>query len=145
MRSFLFPDVNVWLALTVARHTHHSAALQWLDSLEVAQLYFCRLTQIALLRLLTTPQVMGEDVLSQGRAWAAYNRWFEDGRAGFHPEPDAAGLDRLFHRFSVGPHSSPKLWSDAYLAAFATLASLTLVTFDRALARLVPDRALVLS
>ena len=28
-------------------------------------------------------------------------------------------------------HASPKAWADAYLAAFADAAQLTLVTFDR--------------
>jgi toxin-antitoxin system PIN domain toxin len=136
--------VNVWLALTSARHDHNLAALRWLGSSNDARLFFCRFTQVSFLRLLTTRQVMGEEIVSQSRAWATYRRWFEDDRVGFHPEPDAAGLDRQFHRFSVGPHSSPKRWADAYLAAFASVAGLTLVTFDQALARLAPDRALVL-
>jgi predicted nucleic acid-binding protein len=26
-----FPDVNVWVALAVAEHTHHAVAQEWLD------------------------------------------------------------------------------------------------------------------
>lgn len=145
MRSFLFLDVNVWLALTSSRHAHHAAAVQWWDSIGDAQVYFCRFTQVGLLRLLTTPQVMGEDVASQSEAWAAYRRWFTDSRVGLHLEPDTPELERRFHRFSTGPHPSPKLWADAYLAAFASVAGLTLVTFDRALGAMAPGRALILS
>jgi hypothetical protein len=39
------PDVNVWLALTVAEHVHHAAATQWFETLEREQIAFCRVTQ----------------------------------------------------------------------------------------------------
>jgi predicted nucleic acid-binding protein len=68
MRSFLFPDVNVWLALTYGRHIHHATAARWLDGLTDASLYFCRFTQLGLLRLLTNEQVMAASVLNQRRA-----------------------------------------------------------------------------
>jgi hypothetical protein len=38
---------------------------------------------------------------------------------------------------------APKLWADAYLAAFAEAAGLTLVTFDRALAGKVKGAVLL--
>ena len=28
------PDVNVWLALAILEHTHHSAAKRWLETAE---------------------------------------------------------------------------------------------------------------
>jgi hypothetical protein len=145
MRSFLFPDVNVWLALTSSRHAHNAAATRWWESIEETRVFFCRFTQIGLLRLLTTRQVMEEDVVGQNEAWAAYRRWLGDDRVGFHLEPDSVELEKQFHRYTVGPHPSPKLWADAYLAAFASVAGLTLVTFDQALGSMAPGRALVLS
>ena len=80
--SFLFPDVNVWLALSYQRHVHHPAAKAWFERLdENARLCFCRFTQLGLLRLLTTDAVMGEDkVLSQAEAWRAYDRLNGDER-----------------------------------------------------------------
>jgi predicted nucleic acid-binding protein len=90
-------------------------------------------TQLGLPRLLTNEQVMGNDILTQRRAWEAYHRWFEDDRVGFHDEPDSAALERSFHELSLRSRASTKLWADAYLAAFARTADLTLVTFDRAL------------
>jgi uncharacterized protein len=131
MTSF-FPDVNVWLALTYQHHGHHDAATEWLEAKDDS-LVFCRLTQLGLLRLLTNEQVMAEDVLTQRKAWDAYRRWFDDERVSFHDEPDAARLESTFEELSTRSRTSTKLWTDAYLAAFARTAGLTLVTFDRAL------------
>src|SRR6266702_6114076 len=59
-RSFLFPDVNVWIALTYRGHIHHTASKMWLDSLpDDSEVYFCRLTQLGFLRLLTTQPLWG--------------------------------------------------------------------------------------
>jgi toxin-antitoxin system PIN domain toxin len=132
MKSSRFPDVNVWLALSYDRHVHHVAAAQWLDGKD-EPVFFCRFTQLGLLRLLTNEQVMGADVLTQRKAWQAYHRWLEDARIGLHDEPDSARLETLFEELSTRSRPSTKLWADAYLAAFARTAGLTLVTFDRAL------------
>jgi len=130
MRSSLFPDVNVWLALTHDRHLHHIVARHWLESTD-EQMFFCRFTQIGLLRLLTNQQVMGVDVRNRSGAWAAYHKWYEDERVEFHREPEQPELERLFQGFSAKSQPSTKLWADAYLAAFAKAAGLTVVTFDQ--------------
>jgi len=132
MKSSLFPDVNVWLALTYERHEHHQAAAQWLQGKE-EPVFFCRFTQLGLLRLLTNAQVMGADVLTQRKAWRVYHRWFDDERVGFHDEPDSTRLESSFEELSTRSRPSTRLWADAYLAAFARTAGLTLVTFDQAL------------
>jgi toxin-antitoxin system PIN domain toxin len=128
--SFLFPDVNVWVALTHGRHVHHLAANDWLDSLPAdIRLCFCRFTQLAFLRLLTAEAVMGDDVLDQRAAWVVYDRWLAKEHVTFLAEPD--GVDRRFRELTRSSRSSPQSWADAYLAAFATVSELTLVTFDR--------------
>ncbi|MGH9447510.1 MAG: TA system VapC family ribonuclease toxin [Terriglobia bacterium] len=134
-RSFLFPDVNVWLALSYERHVHHGAAKRWFEPLDDgARLFFCRITQLGLLRLLTTEAVMGSDeVMSQGAAWQAYDRWLQDGRVSFLPEPPE--LEEAFRAMSRLRRPAPKDWADSYLAAFALVSDLTLVTFDQALHR----------
>jgi len=59
--SFLFPDLNVWLALSYERHVHYASSHQWFDTLDDdTRLCFCRFTQIGLLRLLTTDAIMGQ-------------------------------------------------------------------------------------
>ncbi len=136
MNLSLFPDVNIWVALTYEGHVHHRRARRWFDSLPAdSSLYFCRITQLGLLRLLTTEAVMGAaEVLTQAQAWAAYDRWLEDDRVAFLAEPQPpAELDVEFRNLSVMRHRAPKDWADAYLLAFASAFELTLVTFDRSL------------
>jgi toxin-antitoxin system PIN domain toxin len=128
--------VNVWLALTHSQHVHHNTAALWLESAGDSSLFFCRFTQLGLLRLLTNPQVMAEEAMTQRAAWAAYHRWFEDGRVAFMPEPAAGDFNPIFQTASSRPRPATKLWADAYLAAFARVAGLTVVTFDRGFPRM---------
>ena len=129
-KSFLFPDINVWLALTYEGHVHHAAAAAWFGAVsEDARLLFCRFTQLGLLRLLTAEAVMGDEVMDQQQAWGAYDRWLGDGRVEFVEEP--ADLESMFRRLTRRRHPAPKDWADAYLAAFAAASELTLVSFDR--------------
>lgn len=131
-RLFLFPDVTVWVALTLESHIHNPSAARWLAGLgPESSICFCRITQLSLLRLLTTHAVMGEEVISQAGAWHVYDRWLEDTRIIFLDEP--AGLDTAFRSHSQRKDHSPKDWADAYLVAFAAVLGLTLVTFDRGL------------
>ena len=69
--SFLFPDINVWVALSHGGHVHHNVAHDWFGSLDPdVRFHFCRFTQLGLLRLLAAEAVMGDDVLKQPQAWA---------------------------------------------------------------------------
>jgi toxin-antitoxin system PIN domain toxin len=127
---FLFPDINVWVALTHAAHVHHDVARDWFTDLPAdTRFSFCRLTQLGFLRLLTAEAVMGEEVLTQREAWTVYDRWLDDRRVAMLEEP--AALERRFRALTSSRRASPKAWGDAYLAAFADAAQLTLVTFDR--------------
>lgn len=128
--SFLFPDINVWVALTHAGHVHHDIARDWFNTLRPdTRFHFCRFTQLGFLRLLTAEAVMGDDVMHQPEAWAVYDRWMEDARVGFLEEPP--GIDRRFRSLTRLKTASPKVWTDAYLTAFADTSQLTIVTFDR--------------
>ncbi|MGA8870967.1 MAG: TA system VapC family ribonuclease toxin [Candidatus Acidiferrales bacterium] len=130
-RLFLFPDINVWVALTYDRHVHHVIARRWFEGLEpTARLFFCRITQLGLLRLLSAEVIMGPDqVKNQQEAWTAYDRWLEDERIEMLEEP--GGLEAHFRALTRSPHAAPKEWADSYLAAFAISSRLTIVTFDR--------------
>jgi len=129
--SFLFPNINVWLALSYERHVHYPVARKWFEQLdENSRLCFCRFTQIGLLRLLTTGALMDVDVLSQADAWRVYDRWLEDDRILLIDEPPL--LEASFRALSQQKRPSPKDWADAYLAAFAAVAGMRLVTFDQA-------------
>ena len=130
MNSLNFPDVNVWLALVWDRHSGADAARRWFEEAGSEQFFFSRFTQLALLRLLTTEAVMGRDVMSMRAAWEIYDQCCADERIAFLAEPDT--LDPRLRSFSTSRHASPKLWADAYLAAFAAAAGLKIVTFDKA-------------
>jgi toxin-antitoxin system PIN domain toxin len=123
----------VWVALSSPDHEHFAKAWRWYKSLDPAEiLCFCRITQLGLLRLLTTQPVMGLGTLTQTGAWNLYDRWLSDASAEFLEEP--VGMDIIFRSRTQSPKASPKEWADAYLAAFAESAHLTLITFDKALA-----------
>ncbi len=133
--SFLFPDINVWIALTYDGHVHHGVAASWFASLGAdSRLFFCRFTQLGLLRLLTAEAVMGRaETMNQAQAWQAYDRWLEDDRVSFLEEPP--GLERIFRTLTRQRRPAPKDWADSYLSAFAAASQLSVVTFDRALGK----------
>ena len=130
--SFLFPDINVWIALTIERHIHHLRAAKWFESIGGSgRLFFCRFTQLGLLRLLTLEAVMGQnEVMSQAGAWKTYDRWLQDERISFLDEPPE--IDEAFRGLTQSGQAAPKDWADSYLAALALAAQITLVTFDQA-------------
>ncbi len=74
--------------------------------------------------------------MTQGHAWDVYHRWLEDGRIAFMPEPVSAAFEQVFNAASLRPRPATKACADAYLAAFARVAGLNLVTFDRSFPRL---------
>jgi toxin-antitoxin system PIN domain toxin len=120
-------DVNVWLAASWARHRHHEVAKQWVDQQEDA-LAFCRVTHMALLRLMTIPAVTGRDALSRRQAWDAVDQLMTDWRVRFLPEPEA--LLPLWKALSKKDDRNHLLWTDDYLAAFAQAIDAELVTLD---------------
>jgi uncharacterized protein len=133
MTSSIFPDVNVWLALNHDIHVHHAAAMRWFDSQDESAIFvFCRQTQMGLFRLMTTEAVLGHDAVTQRRCWEIYDRWINGGKAILAAEP--AGLEAGLRLRTSVDSPSPKAWTNAYLAAFAEAAGLSLLTFDRALA-----------
>jgi toxin-antitoxin system PIN domain toxin len=138
----LFPDINVWVALTYEGHVHHAIAAEWFGKLPPdATLVFCRFTQIGLLRLLTANAVMGDEVMTQPQAWAAYDRWLDDRRVTFADEP--AELEARFRTLTRRRQPATKDWADSFLAAFATVGHMTLATFDRRLANKAPSAVLL--
>jgi toxin-antitoxin system PIN domain toxin len=113
------------------RHAHSDRAREWFQGCDDEQFLFCRFTQLTVLRILTTKQVMGRDVKSMAGAWEVWDQLWSDDRIAMLPEPD--GLESRLRVYSRLKRASPKVWADAYLVAFASAAGLKLVTFDRAL------------
>ncbi|HKW01403.1 MAG TPA: TA system VapC family ribonuclease toxin [Vicinamibacterales bacterium] len=123
-------DVNVWLAAVWDRHVHHSIAKAFVDA-EDDELAFCRATEMAVLRLLTNPAVMGADARTRRQAWDIVLEVESDPRIRFLPEP--RGLAPIWIALSKRDDTSHLLWTDDYLAAFAQALEIELVTLDRRL------------
>jgi toxin-antitoxin system PIN domain toxin len=101
---------------------------------ETESVFFCRATQLSFLRLITTQSVMtpyGLPPFTNEGAWSAYQSLIGDDRIVYRLE-EPGDLERYWRLFAVRGTASPKLWMDAYLAAFARASGSQLVTNDRA-------------
>lgn len=133
--TLFFLDVNVWIALSVSGHPHNGDALNWLEQLpDDSTLIFSRFTQLGLLRLLTNTAVMGDETVTLRKAWAVYDRWLQDPRVEFYPEP--RHVDGGFRRATepFASKAAAKWVGDCWLLAYAEAIQARLVTFDRGLA-----------
>ncbi len=139
-----FPDINVWLALAYRGHQHHAISAAWFEPLEAEQAVFCRFTQLGFLRLLTHAAVMRDEVKTQQEAWKAYDQLSSDARVTFYPEAQPEHVEAALRALTTTSRFAPQHWPDAYLAAFARVADLSLVTLDRALGKLAGPECLLL-
>jgi toxin-antitoxin system PIN domain toxin len=142
MKTTLLPDVNVWLALGFRSHQHHDQAVAWYERVdEDASILFCRMTQQGFLRLATHPGATGNAVPLPA-AWGLYDRYFEDDRIGFAHEH--AAIEAYWRNLTRAGRFSPKVWNDAYLAAFALAGGYEIVTFDRGFEQFRLERCMIL-
>ena len=80
------------------------------------------------LRLATNPAVFRSEALTLARAWDCYEQLAGDERVISAPEPE--GMENWWKQFTQNLTYSHKIWSDAYLAAFARAMDSEAVTFD---------------
>jgi toxin-antitoxin system PIN domain toxin len=143
----MLADSNVWLALALSKHESHGVAVAWLAERKPPEtVLFCRSTQQSFLRLLTTRAVLapyGIPPLSNKAAWSAYEGFLADERILWVAEP--SGLESHWKKLARNAKASPKLWMDAYLAAFAMTGGYKLVTTDKAFKQFKGLDLLVLS
>jgi uncharacterized protein len=139
-------DINIWLALSLSGHAHHEVSRDWLETIEEpASIQFCRATQQGLLRLLTNTAVLGpygNQPLTNKEAWAVYEAFVADDRIVLRPD-EPSGVGSKWKDLAAQSTTSPKLWMDAYLAAFALAGGCRMVTTDTGF-RKFPDLDLVL-
>ena len=125
-------DTNIWLASVFATHPGHAVARQVLKTASPAQpVLFCRATEQSLLRLLTRPALLrayGAVGLSNRDALLTLKALQGLPAVRFADEPP--GTVARWHALAARDTASPKLWMDAYLAAFALAGGLGLVTLD---------------
>lgn len=129
-------DANVWLAAAWANHAHHAVVRRWLEG-EEDEIGFCRITQLAFLRLASNAAVTGSYALTRREAWNALDALASDLRVQFLEEP--AGLELLWRTHSKRDDRSHKVWTGDYLAAFAQGIDATLVTLDGAVEKRYPS------
>lgn len=104
--------------------------MRWWEALEAGKACWCRPIQQTVLRLLTNEAIMTENVLSPEQAWEVWEKLLPDERTAFLPlEP--AGIEAHWRFHLTGRAPTPKLWMDAYLAAWAKAAGLAFTTFDK--------------
>jgi len=130
----ILADTNIWMALVLSRHIFHDEAQDWFAGhREAGVVLFCRSTQQSFLRLITTDAIAGRygvPALDNRAAWELMEKLRGDRRVGWADEPRE--VETLWRKLAIRGSCSPKLWMDAYLAAFAIAGACTLATTDGA-------------
>lgn len=125
-------DTNVWLAAVFTTHPFHTLAQQALQKASAAEpAVFCRATQQSFLRLASTPallKVYGAEGFTNRDALVALDALQALPQVRVLGEP--SGVFALWRSMAAVPSASPKVWMDAYLAAFAVGGALRMVTLD---------------
>jgi len=128
-----FVDTNVWIAFYFSGHPHHSIASDFIRKRSAEDpATMARAVEHSFLRLLTTAVICrGYDspVIDNDKAADILGKW--------HSLPHIRCLDTepegtraLWLELAAIPSASPKVWMDAYLAAFAIRADLPFATLD---------------
>jgi toxin-antitoxin system PIN domain toxin len=130
----VLPDTNFWIALTLDSHPGHALAVAWHAAAPLGRggLMFCRHTELSFLRLTTQESTM----LAFGRkpfGNSDATRFLASVQADpvVSVKAEANGTRELWLKLAASGVSSPKVWMDAYLAAFAIRHGAELVTFDK--------------
>ncbi|MFO0802196.1 MAG: TA system VapC family ribonuclease toxin [Gemmataceae bacterium] len=134
-------DTNIWVALAFEAHPAHDLAAESFAQLTSAEpALFCRSTEQSFLRLATTPRMLkhyGADAVTNEQALDTLRHFQSHPAVAFRPEP--AGLVPVWHRLAGLSSASPKVWMDAYLAAFAITGGLRMLTLDGDFKSFVPE------
>lgn len=127
-------DVNFLVALLHARHSASKRAAAWLEEQDgPGSVLLCRVVQMGVLRILTNPAWLKEDVLSARVVWDAWDLLLTDDR--FARVDEAPGLEKRWRRLTAEFPAGRCAETDTYLAAFARAGGHGLVTFDRGFRR----------
>jgi hypothetical protein len=130
MTRLALVDVNVLLPLLLPQHAAHLAAARWVQAQPSGRLRFALPVQLAVLRLLSQPRVMGAGVLSPESALEIWGQLVEaTGMKELHAAQP--GHATLLASLIAGRAATPSLWTDAWLAALARSHDGEMVTFDQ--------------
>ena len=139
----LLADVNFLVALFHARHAKTAKAVAWLEGQEEARaIAVCRVVQMGVLRVLTNPAWLGDEVLTAEAVWRAWDSLLADER--FVQVEEPARLEPEWRLLTAPFPAGRCAETDTYLAAFARAGGYRVLTFDRGFGRLDGVDALVL-
>jgi toxin-antitoxin system PIN domain toxin len=126
-------DTSVWLAAVFNSHPFHPTAQKRLQQATASEpAVFCRATQQSFLRLASTPALLkayGATGLTNRDALVTLGALLALRQVRERDEPP--GTPVLWHRLASLDTASPKVWMDAYLAAFAIRSGMRMVTLDQ--------------
>lgn len=127
-------DANVWIAVSFEAHDPHVLAKRFFAATSPSRpALLCRATEQSWLRLLTSPALHRRyDSLpvSNRDALIILSDTLELPNVRL-VEVEPSRVRALWQRLAAIPSASPKLWMDAYLAAFAIRHDVEFVTLDR--------------
>ena len=133
-------DTNVWLAAIFTTHPLHQVARDAVQQATPAEpAVFCRATQLSFLRLASTSTLLkayGAEGLTHRDALVALHALQALRQVSVREEP--RGTLALWQAMSALDSASPKVWMDAYLAAFAISGGLRMLTLDQDFRNFVP-------
>ncbi len=134
-------DTSVWLAAIFPTHPFHTVAQQaLLQATSIQPAIWCRATQQSFLRLVSTPtlhKAYGVEHMNNQDALLALDSLQALAQVNLQEEPP--GTFALWRNLAALETASPKVWMDAYLAAFAIAGGLSLVSLDRDFKNFVPQ------
>lgn len=140
MPGYLF-DTSAWLAAVFEQHPLHSLARRALQQATPTEpAVFCRATQQSFLRLVSTAalaKTYGVPPLTNRDALMTLDTLQALPQLAWRDEPP--GVFAQWCILAVLDSASPKVWMDAYLAAFAIAGGLRMVTLDRDFKNFVPQ------
>lgn len=127
-------DVNVLLAILHERHAFSAKAIAWLHEKDTTgEVQICRVVQMGVLRLLTRPSIMKDEVLSPTEFWEGWAKLMADDRFRMIEEP--AELEAVWRDLTSELPRGQCAETDAYLASFAKSGGLKITTFDKGFQR----------
>jgi uncharacterized protein len=125
-------DTNIWIAVVFPTHPFHSIAQEALASAStVTPAVMCRSTQQSFLRLASTPTILKAyyaETSTNRDSLIALDGLLSLSQVVTRVEPE--GLFELWRKMASKDTASPKVWMDAYLAAFAVVGGMEFVTLD---------------
>ena len=131
--SGVLADTNVWIALQFEKHPYHQIAVDFMETrAEAAPVFFARIVEQSFLRLISTAAICrtySVPVHTNVQAVEILNGWRS--RRHIHSfDIEPAGTRELWLELVAIPSASPKVWMDAYLAAFAIRAGIPFATLN---------------